>query len=255
MEENVIPHEQPLKEEIELLDSLRDRNRRWRCVGANCRDSCCGLRFQQARIFIHEVFHLSQYFPLTFNVLVRPGEKKEISLVVLLRTALEKTPCFYLNEGVGCSLGEERPLSCKQFPFCMVRDQAGEYCIALKPSCPGLSDESGASIFMPDGSINPVIYQECIKPAMSVAEAAEETQTFVETLVKHDLISVGCCDHRGEKLFLHVVNAQKFCALPKEVLDSFRSNGYTDLILAHVNSAVHCRKLIDRDIQRKTSPA
>jgi len=235
----------PLKEETEPLDSLKDGHKKWRCLGADCPDSCCGFRFREALIFINEIPHLSQYFPLSFNVLNQPDGKTDISLSIFLRAPLDISPCVYLSDGEGCTLGENRPLTCKQRPFCMIKDLEGQYKVALRPSCPGFSRESGQNILMPDGTINSLIYRDCVRPAISAAEMAQETQSLVETLQKHDLISVGCCEHRGQKVFMHIIDAQKVLALPREVRDSFQEKGYTDLILAHIKSIVHLRRFID----------
>jgi Fe-S-cluster containining protein len=244
MEDNKIVHGQPLKEETEPLDSEKNVNRKWRCLGADCSDSCC-LRFQQANICIQEILSLARYFPLTFNAANSPDGKNNLTLSLFLRTSLEKAPCAYLQEGAGCTLGEERPLVCKQFPFSMVKDSEGRDKVALKPSCPGFSWESGDPVLTADGSINPLIFKECIKPAMSMAESAQETQRFVDTLVAYDLIAVGCCEHRGEKVYTHIINARKVLALPRDVRDNLREKGYMDLIMAHINSIVHLRRFID----------
>lgn len=139
MEQSSIPHDGPLKEDIELLAALGDEHRKWRCLGADCPDSCCGFRFQEARIFIHEILPLSRYFPLSFNILNSSSGKPDISLSIFLRAPLGIAPCAYLREGEGCTLGEKRPIACKQRPFCMVRDSDGSYKEALKPNCPGFS--------------------------------------------------------------------------------------------------------------------
>jgi len=243
--ENKIPDDQSQKkEEVELLDSLKERNRKWRCLGADCPDSCCFM-FLEAVIFIKEIPRLSHYFPLSFNILNLPDGKIESSLSIFLKTPLEISHCVYLREGEGCILGEERPLVCKQRPFCMVKGLGGSYRVALKPSCPGFSGESGHSILMPDGTISSHIYSDCVIPAISVAETAEETQEFVQTLLKHDLIAAGCCEHRGQKVYMHLIDAQKVLALPRDVHDSLQEKGYIDLILAHIKSIVHMRRFID----------
>lgn len=228
MENNKIVHEQPLKEETIPLDPTKDRNIKWRCLGADCPDSCC-IRFQQGIIFIQEILSLARYFPLTFNTANSPDGKKNITLSIFLRTSLEKAPCAYLQEGVGCNLGEQRPIVCKRFPFVMAKDQEGRDKVELKPSCPGFSGESGQPVLTAGGSINPLIFQECIKPAMSAAETAEETQKFVDALVEHDLIGVGCCEHREQKVYMHIIDAQKLRALQENVFDSFREKGYINL--------------------------
>ena len=79
MENNKIVHEQPLKEETIPLDPTKDRNIKWRCLGADCPDSCC-IRFQQGIIFIQEILSLARYFPLTFNTANSPDGKKNITL-------------------------------------------------------------------------------------------------------------------------------------------------------------------------------
>ncbi len=244
--ENEISQDQPQKkEETELLDLLKDRNIKWRCLGADCPDSCCFM-FQEAVIFINEIPRLSQYFPLSFNILNLPDGKTESSLSIFLKTPLEtSSSCVYLRKGEGCILGEERPLVCKQRPFCMVKDLEGQYKVAIKPSCPGFSVESGPPILMPDGAINSHIYLDCVIPALSVAEMAEETHEFVQTLLKYDLIAAGCCEHRGQKVYMHLIDTQKVLALPRDVHDSFQAKGYIDLILAHVKSIVQMRRFID----------
>ncbi|MBF0557663.1 MAG: SapC family protein [Nitrospirae bacterium] len=251
MEEQRIPPDQPLKvqplkEEIEPLDSRK----KWSCLGAACSDSCC-FRFQQANIFIDEALRLASHFPLTFNAANSPDGKNNLTLSIILRPTVEKNACTYLREGEGCALGEDRPIACKQFPFCMVKGDEGEQKAVLKPSCPGFSDESGEPILLSDGSTNPVIYNECLKPAMIAAETAGETQAFVDTLVKYDLISIACCESKGLKVYLYIIDAQKLHALPKDTRDVLRAKGYMDLILAHINSAVHLRDFIDIYLDRK----
>jgi len=243
--------EQPQKEEIIALDYIGDKQKKWSCLGAACNDSCC-FRFQQASIFIHEILPLSKYFPLTFNGVFNPGEKSDLTLSIFLRSSLDKTPCFYLREGEGCTLGDERPLACKQFPFCMEKNAEGKDDVALKPSCPGLSDQSGHPILTSDGAITPLILQECVEPAIAVTEAAGETQRFVDTLLEHDLISVATFDHRGEQVYMYIIDAQKLRSLPGETIDDLRAKGYMDLILAHINSVVHMRRFIDTYLDRKT---
>lgn len=238
-------NELPLKEETEPLDSLKDGNRKWRCLGAECPDSCCSM-FLEAVIFIKEIPRLSQYFPLSFNIFNQPDGKTESSLSIFLKTPMEtSSSCVYLRKGEGCSLGEERPLVCKQRPFCMVKGTDGSYRVAIKPSCPGFSEESGHTILMPDGAINPLIYRDCVMPATSASEMAEETQAFVQTLLKHELIAAGCCEHRGQKVYMHVIDAQKVLALPRDVRDRLQEKGYIDLILAHIKSIVHMRRFVD----------
>lgn len=245
MEDDRIVSDQHLEEETEPLDPLKDGKRKWRCLGADCPDSCCGFMFQEAKISVSEIPHLSRYFPLSFNILTHPGGETDISLSIFLRAPLGRSPCAYLRQGEGCALGEDRPTVCKQRPFCMAKGPDGSYRAALKPSCPGFSLEAGHTILMPDGGINPIIDEGCIKPAMRSAESAEETQRFVDMVQSHNLIAVGCCEHRGQKIYMHVIDAKKFCSLPMDVRDSFRENGYIDLILAHINSVAHYRRFID----------
>ena len=246
MEKNNISQWQPLKEEgSELLDLQTDRDRKWLCLGADCPSSCCGFVYPQANIFINEIIHLSHYFPINFHVVTQPDGKRVAALCIVLRLLSANAPCAYLREGEGCTLGEDRPLACKMFPFRVVKDETGEYRATRKLFCPGISEELGPNILMQDGSLNPLIEEACVKPAISGAENSEATRTFVETLEKHELIVPGCFSHRGEKMLLNFVDAMKLRALPKEILENFRENGYMDLIMAHMRSLDLIPKFID----------
>jgi len=151
---------------------------------------------------------------------------------------------------MGCVLGDERPIACKQYPFSIVRDRAGEVSVGVRLSCPGFSRSSGQLVIMPDNKLSPVIEEECIKPATSGFDAREETKRFVDTLKKYNLIVDGQFNHRGEGVAIKLVDAKKLRELPEEIREDLRAKGYMELIYAHMDSIFNCSMFIDIYLER-----
>ncbi len=243
-----------LKEEkAESLDALGANDLKWKCLGAACRSSCCF--FAYSRISLHEIVPLSKYFPVIFCAVVPEGGEREIAVCILRRVVKDNNYCTYLKKGEGCVLKEERPLSCKQYPFSVDTDQSGSTRVLVRQGCPGFSEDSGHSLVMPGNSrISSYVERECIRPAISRHAAREETNRFVGAVTRHDLIAPGQYAYRGESIPFNLVDAKKLYGLPGDVLDGFRANGYMELVHAHMNSLVaNCTRLIDVYLERKTA--
>lgn len=229
------------EEKAESFDDVITKDLKWQCLGAACPSSCCHL-YIYASVLIHEIIPLSKHFPITFCMVDRGGEKNDIAICILLRHVRDGNYCTYLQKGVGCSMADNRPLACKQFPFSAVKDQSGNNRLRVKLSCPGFSEVSGHTILMPDlmpgSNISTYLKQECIDPATSGSDSYEETRIFVETLDRHALIADGMYTHRDESILFKFVDLKKLYKLPKETLDDFRAKGYMQLISAHAISLI-----------------
>jgi len=229
------------EEKAEPFDEVITKDLKWQCLGAACPSSCCHL-YIYGRVLVHEIVPLSKHFPITFCMVDCDGEKNDIVICILLKHARVGNYCTYLQKGVGCAMGDNRPLVCKQFPFSAVKDKSGNNRLLVRLSCPGFSEVSGHAILMPDlmpgGNISPYLKQECIDPATRVSDSFEETKIFVETLDHYNLITDATHTHRGESIFFKLVDMKKLQELPKETLDDFRARGYMKLIIAHADSLI-----------------
>jgi Fe-S-cluster containining protein len=223
------------EDKAEPLDVISSKEFGWTCLGAGCPVSCCYHMY--ARIYIHEILPLSKCFPIIFAMVDRPGKKPEMDICIILnKTGSPDNGCVYLQKGSGCTLGDERPTACKQYPFIVARNDNDEDVILVRPSCPGFSDNSGYKIIIDDNKISPVLNDECIKPAVKGCEASEETGIFVQTLNKFNLIVPGLYNYRGGSILFMLVDAKRLMQSPPEVRDDFRAKGYMELIMAHMDS-------------------
>ena len=243
-----------LKEEQgEPLDRASSKYLKWECLGAACPSSCC-FHFSLTRISIQEIVPLSRYFPVVFCVAERGDRERGIDICILMKMVMDSGGCTYLQKGAGCLLRDDKPLSCKQYPFRAARDEGGNNTILVRIDCPGFSGEHGHPVMTPDNTISSRLGLECINPAIIRSDGMEETRRFVETIISYDLIASGQYNYRGESIPFNFIEAKRVSELPKEVRDDFRRRGYMELIFAHMSSLPGtCAKLIDTYLERKAA--
>ena len=241
------------EEAVRPIDAMDLKGLKWDCLGAACPSSCCS-QFAYSRVSIQEIIPLSRHFPIVFSMVTGEGGESEMHTCIQMKLVRENNYCVHLHKGMGCKLRSEKPLSCTQYPFRVLRDGSGQHRINVRMGCPGFSPESGQPVLLPGGTLSRFVEAEFIGPAISRLNAQEETGRFAADLWRYDLIAPGQYTYRGEEVSFNLVDSRKLYGLTGEVRDEFRRKGYMDLIYAHMDSLEgNFNRLIDSYIERSAS--
>lgn len=239
-----------LFEKTELLDTAKHMTLRWQCLGKHCPTSCCYIPHRSS-IILGEVLELSNYFPILFFAIEKDGHIKH-DLCILFKHE-HGSKCLYLQEEIGCTLVDKKPLACKQYPFQIVKDNLNRDLVMIDRTCPGFSEESGEILFPEKGTLNRYFEDSFLKPSKELTQGFKETQLFVDSLFSYNLVVGGKFVYKNVEVPINFVDENKLFALPFEVLKDFKNRGYMRYIYAHLNSLQHIRKLIDAFLQENAT--
>lgn len=239
-----------LFETTELLDIVKHKGLRWHCLGGMCPTSCCYVP-HRSTITLEESLELANYFPIVFFVVEKDGQKRQEFCIVFKLEKAKK--CVYLQEGIGCVLGDKKPLACKQYPLSIVKDSMGRDLVMIDRTCPGFSEDTGELLFPEHGKLNPYFEGNFLKPAKMFIEGLKEAQLFVNTMFSYNLVVGGRFSYRGVEVQINLIDENRLMELPREVLIDFKNRGYMRYIYAHLNSLQHMRRLIDDYLKEEST--
>lgn len=223
----------------EFLDPQQHRTLRWECLKSSCPNSCC-LIPDRTFVVLEEIIGLSRYFPVVITVEVDEEGKEERFLCAYFRLKEDSRGCVYLKDGVGCLLGEEKPYTCKQYPFFI----KGNY-LAMDLTCPGFSQEKGEPLW--DGQhINQRFERQFFAYSLRLQEQRRETEDFVNTLFELNLVVGGKMVYEGLEVTFNMVDEERLYNLPEAVKEELFKSGYMRLIYAHLNSLQNWERLIKK---------
>lgn len=224
---------------VRHMDPEKDKNLKWECLKSLCPSSCCFVP-DRTLIVLDEVPRLSKYFPVVITVEVDQQGNENPLLCAYLRLREDKRGCVYLLDGKGCTLEDEKPYTCKQYPFFI-----SQGCLAMDLTCPGFSTDKGKRIF--DGDhINSDFERDFFAYALSLEKAKAQTEEFLRVLFEKDLVVGYKFVFEKVEIFFNAVDEDKLLELPKDVLKEFSSKGYLRIIYAHLNSLQNWEKLTRR---------
>lgn len=223
---------------LRFYDVNQDANLGYRCLGKDCPNSCC-YSMESVEITISELPELSKHFPIHFPF--NQGLNKFVVHAVL-RLPEDEGGCIQLEPGVGCKLGEKRPLFCKSYPLFVQPETKN---LIIDPVCPGISEGEPRKI-VKKGLLDPEIESECVVYAVEYAEGLKRTYQFTDFLNQHGLIAGGYFEAKGIKIPTNSVNELSLMKLPINTLYEAISTGYMKLIYAHLNSLDNFFKLIEK---------
>ncbi len=222
-------------------DPEEHKNLKWHCLKANCPHSCC-LIPDRTFVVLEELVSLSRHFPVVINVEVDQEGKEQKLLCAYFRLKEDKKGCVYLKDGVGCLIEEEKPYTCRQYPFFI----KGNY-LALDLTCPGFSEVEGVS-FWEGQFVNPLFEKGFYAYSLRIEEGKAQTEEFVNTLFDLGLIVGGRVSYEGVEVSFNMVDERKLLELSLGTLKLLAEKGYMRLIYAHLNSLQNWERLIKRHI-------
>lgn len=242
-----------LFEKTELLDTVKHKGLKWHCLKGDCSLNCCFLP-KRSSIFLSEILSLSRFFPISFVLIKDKDEdkppRKDINIFYKLEQ--DEGGCLYLDPERGCILGQEKPLSCKQYPFSIVMDEKGRHLVNLDMTCPGFDTDKGEPVFVENG-LNPYFNKDFLQYAKILFDQRKQTIEFVEAMFNYNLVSPGEFNYKGFKIPINAVDESRLLDLPREVQKDFTSRGYMRYIYAHLNSIQNYAKLIDKYLSQKAN--
>jgi|GEM_PF-1173968 len=236
-----------LFEKTELLDTVKHKDLRWYCLKGNCPLQCCLLP-KRSSIILSEVPILYKYFPISFVVVKTEDGRLARDLNVFYKMEKDNGPCAYLDQNTGCTLGQEKPLSCKQYPFAIVKDSLNRYVVNVDMTCPGFNLENGEPLFL-NGSLNNYYKKEFLNFAKKFFDDRKVTQEFVESMFNNNLVVSVQFVYKNIYVPLNIIDENKLIELPKEILKEFVIRGYLKIIYYHLHSIHNWRRLIDKYLQ------
>ncbi|MEN3039786.1 MAG: SapC family protein, partial [Candidatus Kryptonium sp.] len=204
---------------VELLDTERHKNLRWSCLKSSCPQSCC-LVPDRTFVVLDEVIPLSRHFPIVINIELDDEGKEQRLLCAYFRLKEDNKGCIYLRDGVGCLIEEEKPYTCKQYPFFI----KGEY-LAMDLTCPGFSQWEGERIWE-QGFVNPCFEQDFYAYSLKIENSKVKTEEFLDSLFGLDLIVGGRISYEGVEVSFNMVDEEKLMKLPRSILKEFSERGY-----------------------------
>ena len=224
---------------VVFLDAKDHAHLRWQCLNSQCLSSCCFIP-DRTFIVLEEIYRLSKHFPVVITVEVDEQQREERLLCAYLRLKEDKRGCLYLKDGVGCAIEEEKPYTCRQYPFLI----EGGY-LAFDLTCPGFSESQGTPLW--EGhTINPHLEERFFTYSLKLQEGKAQTQDFINTLFDLNLIVGARLTYENIEVSFNMVQEERLIDLPKDVLRELSSKGYLRAIYAHLNSLQNWEKLIKR---------
>jgi len=237
-----------LFEKTELLDTVKHKNLSWYCLKGECPLQCCLLP-KRSSIVLSEVPILYKHFPISFVVIKGEGDKLMKDINVFYKLEKDKGHCTFLEPNTGCTLGEEKPLSCKQYPFSIVLDHTNRKLVQLDFTCPGFNTEGkGEPIFL-NGNLHKYFNKEFLQPAKRFFDDRKATQEFVESMFNNNLVVSVQFIYKNIQIPLNIIDENRLVELPKEILKEFVIRGYLKIIYYHLHSIQNWTKLIDKYLQ------
>ncbi len=224
---------------VEFLDSQIHANLGWQCLKDKCDVSCCKIP-DRTFIVLDEIVRLSKHFPITFTVEVDEKGREEKLICAHLRVKEDKKGCVYLVDGVGCSIEDQKPYTCRQYPF-FIRDE--KVCIDL--TCPGFSQTFDSKVLTNEG-INPYFEENFLWYSLKLEKQKKETSEFVQMLFDLNLIVGAKYQEDSWEIHFNMVDEERLVSLEKDILESFTKLGYLRYIYAHLNSIENWSKLINK---------
>ena len=201
-----------------------------------------------------EFVHASRHFPIVFSVAENP-----VPLGLM-----------GLNEGVNTFFEEDGKLSspiyvpayARRYPFMLAKltPETEELSLCFDPTSDLVGEfEGGTALF--DGDQPSESCKTTLDFCRNFEEAGFRTQSFVDELVKHDLLMDGEVSiqqagndqpfvYRGFKM----VDQEKLRDLRGDVLRTMNQNGMLALIFAHLFSLEHMSEVFARQVQQGKGP-
>lgn len=229
---------------VELLDREKHKDLRWRCLKGSCPQSCC-LVPDRTFVVVDEVVSLSRHFPIVINIELDDEGKEQKLLCAYFRLKEDNKGCIYLRDGFGCLIEEEKPYTCKQYPFFI----KGGY-LAMDFTCPGFSQWEGERIWEQD-FVNPHFEQDFYAYSLRIENSKAKTEEFLDSLFRLELVVGGRISYEGVEVSFNIVNEERLMNLPKGILREFSDKGYLKTIYAHLNSLQNWERLIKRFISHR----
>lgn len=224
-----------------FLDQEKHKNLKWQCLKSACPNSCC-LIPDRTFVVLEEVVSLSRHFPVVINIEVDQEGKEQRLLCAYFRLREDKKGCIYLKDGMGCLLEEEKPYTCRQYPFFIKRGY-----LALDLTCPGFSEMEGEAVW--EGNlINPYFEQSFYAYSLKIEEGKAQTEEFVNLIFELGLVVGGSISYGNLEVSFNMVDEKRLFELPQDTLKELSERGYMRLIYAHLNSLQNWERLIRRYI-------
>ncbi|WPM32782.1 SapC family protein [Hydrogenobacter sp. T-2] len=224
-----------------LPDPEEHKNLKWQCLKSNCPQSCCFIP-DRTFVVLEEVLSLSRHFPVVINIEVDQEGKEQRLLCAYFRLKEDKKGCVYLKDGMGCLIEEEKPYTCRQYPF-FIR----EGYLALDLTCPGFSEVEGVA-FWEGQFVNPLFERDFYTYSLRIEEGKAQTEEFVNTLFDLGLVVGGRISYEDVEVSFNMVDEERLFELPTDTLRLLSKKGYTKLIYSHLNSLQNWERLIKRYI-------
>ncbi|WP_296676653.1 SapC family protein [Novosphingobium sp.] len=201
-----------------------------------------------------EFVHASRNFPVVFSV----GEPS-VPLALM-----------GLNEGVNTFIDDDGrptqqvyiPAYARRYPFMLAKltPETEELSLCFDPSTDLVGEfDEGVALF--DNGEPTESCKATLDFCRNFEEAGFRTQTFVEELVKHDLLmdgEVAIQQAGNDQPFVYrgfkMVNQEKLRELRGDVLRQWNQNGMLGLIFAHVFSLELMSELFSRQVQQGKGP-
>lgn len=225
--------------DVRFLDPQKHERLNWECLKSRCPSSCCNVP-DRTFVVLEELAWLSKYFPIVITVEVDNLGREEKLLCAYFRLKEDKKGCVYLKEGLGCLIEEEKPYTCRQYPF-LIR---GNY-LAADFTCPGFSQDVGTPVWN-KASINPYFERDFFLYSLKLEEGKAQTEEFLKALFDLDLIVGGKLTYETIDVSFNMVDEERLLELPKDILREFYHRGYLRFVYAHLNSLQNWEKLIRR---------
>lgn len=201
-----------------------------------------------------EFVHASRHFPIVFSVAENP-----VPLGLM-----------GLNEGVNTFFDEDGKLSspiyvpayARRYPFMLAKltPETEELSLCFDPTSDLVGEfEGGTALF--DGDQPSESCKATLDFCRNFEEAGFRTQSFVDELIKHDLLmdgEVSIQQQGNEQPFVYrgfkMVDQEKLRDLRGDVLRTMNQNGMLALIFAHLFSLEHMSEVFARQVQQGKGP-
>ncbi len=201
-----------------------------------------------------EFVHASRHFPIVFSVAENP-----VPLGLM-----------GLNEGVNTFFEEDGKLSspiyvpayARRYPFMLAKltPETEELSLCFDPTSDLVGEfEGGTALF--DGDQPSESCKATLDFCRNFEEAGFRTQSFVDELVKHDLLmdgEVSIQQQGNDQPFVYrgfkMVDQEKLRDLRGDVLRTMNQNGMLALIFAHLFSLEHMSEVFARQVQQGKGP-
>lgn len=216
------------------------------------------MRAVDTSIALHEIPSASRFFPIVFPYLKQKDGSLTLDVRAVYSLGLEyadvedELGCVYLDPERGCTLGEDRLIACKKYPFTSQNvpgtDQVG---LLIGLDCPGWSYQEGELMVDEKGELTQYAQKNFVDHLFSFISGNQIRSVFLKTIEDLKLLVPRDILYKDIRVRVNTIDIGKLKAFDPHTLKKLVQNDFLRIMYHAFDSLANFTTLIDRYLERK----